>query len=70
MGQPSVTECEPEPRERAGQEVDGKEPRRPGVAKHWAVDGAALLAPTEPEDLDWAEGRYTDEMGITRQRRR
>ena len=33
MGQPSAPECEPEPRERAGQEADGKEPRRPGRRK-------------------------------------
>ena len=46
-----------------------KEPRRPGVAKHWVVDDAALLAPTDPEDLDWAEGLYADEVGITRRPR-
>ena len=46
-----------------------KEPRRPGVARHWVVDDAALLAPTDPEDLDWAEGRYTDEAGITQRPR-
>jgi prevent-host-death family protein len=46
-----------------------KEPRQPGVAKHWVIDDAALLAPTDPEDLAWAEGRYTDEAGITRQPR-
>jgi prevent-host-death family protein len=41
-------------------------PRQPGVARHWLLDDAALLAPTEPEDLDWAEGAYADAVGITR----
>jgi hypothetical protein len=64
-----MPEREPEPRERAGQEACVKEPRRPGVARHWVVDDGALLAPTDLEDLDWAEGRYTDEVGITRRPR-
>ena len=39
----------------------GREPRRPGIARHWRVDDDALLAPTDPEDLDWADGlRGTD----------
>lgn len=41
-------------------------PRQPGVARHWQLDDAALLAPMEPEDLDWAEGAHTDALGITR----
>lgn len=32
-------------------------PRRPGVAAHWLIDDAALLAPTEPDDLDAADGQ-------------
>jgi prevent-host-death family protein len=43
-----------------------KEPRRPGVARHWVVDDEALLAPMDPEDLDAAEGLHTDAWGITR----
>lgn len=44
----------------------GEAPRQPGVARHWIIDDAALLAGTEPEDLDWAEGSHTDEVGIAR----
>lgn len=40
-------------------------PRVPGVASHWEIDDEALLAPTDPEDLDWAEGKYTDEFGVS-----
>ena len=40
------------------------EPRRPDIAAHWE-DDEALLAPTDPEDLDWANGKYTDEFGIS-----
>ena len=29
------------------------------------IDDEALLAPTDPEDLDWANGKYTDEFGIS-----
>ena len=47
----------------------GEAPRQPGVARHWIIDDAALLAETEPEDLDWAEGRSTDEVGIARPER-
>jgi prevent-host-death family protein len=43
-----------------------KEPRRPGVARHWIFDHDALMAPSDPEDLDAAEGLHTDEVGITR----
>ena len=42
-----------------------KEPRRPGVARHWVIDHDALMAPTDPEDLDAAEGLHTDEFGLT-----
>ncbi len=43
-----------------------REPRKPGVARHWVIDNDALIAPTDPEDLDAAEGLHTDEFGITR----
>lgn len=45
--------------------LPAKEPRRPGVARHWQVDDAALLAPTSPEDLDAAGGLHADMLGIT-----
>jgi prevent-host-death family protein len=41
-------------------------PRQPGVARHWILDDAALLEPTDPEDLDWAEGVHADPLGVTR----
>ena len=44
-------------------------PRQPGVARHWVLDDAALLEPTDPEDLDWADGAHTDPLGIARRER-
>ncbi|MFO1050540.1 MAG: type II toxin-antitoxin system prevent-host-death family antitoxin [Geminicoccaceae bacterium] len=41
-------------------------PREPGVARHWRIDDASLLAPTEPQDLDLAEGTHTDALGVAR----
>ena len=41
-------------------------PRQPGVARHWVVDDEALLAPTDPEDLDWADGMHGDALGVTK----
>lgn len=46
-----------------------QEPRRPDIAAHWEIDDEALLAPTDPEDLDWANGKYTDEFGISLSRK-
>ena len=43
-----------------------REPRKPGVAKHWVFDHDALMAPMDPEDLDAAEGLHNDEFGLTR----
>jgi len=40
-------------------------PRQPDLASRWEIDDEALLAPTDPEDLDWADGKYTDELGIS-----
>ena len=45
-----------------------REPRQPGVARHWQVDNAALLEPTSPEDLDAAEGVHSDAFGVTKPR--
>jgi trans-aconitate 2-methyltransferase len=33
---------------------------------HWVLDHDALMAPTDPEDLDAAEGLHTDAFGVTR----
>jgi prevent-host-death family protein len=39
-------------------------PLQPGVGRHWEIDDEALLAPADAQDLDWANGKYTDELGI------
>ena len=41
------------------------EPRVPGVARHWVIDDDSLLAATEPEELDAADGLTTDSLGVT-----
>jgi prevent-host-death family protein len=47
-----------------------QEPRQPGIARHWEIDDEALLAPADAEELDWANGKYTDELGISLPRKR
>ena len=44
--------------------------RKPGAWRGWAasIPTEVFLAPMEPEDLDAAEGKFTDEFGITRPR--
>jgi prevent-host-death family protein len=44
--------------------------RKPGVWRGWAasIPTEGFLAPMDPEDLDAAEGKFTDEFGITRPR--
>jgi prevent-host-death family protein len=42
-----------------------KQPRKPGAWKHWKFDPDAILEPMDPEDLDAAEGKYSDEYGIS-----
>jgi prevent-host-death family protein len=48
--------------------VNRMEPRKPGVWRGWAasIPTEVLLAPLDPEDLDAAEGKFTDDFGITR----
>jgi prevent-host-death family protein len=41
-------------------------PRRAGVARHWVLDDAALIAPSDPEEIEWAEGAHTDQVGLSR----
>jgi antitoxin (DNA-binding transcriptional repressor) of toxin-antitoxin stability system len=41
-------------------------PRRPGVARHWILDDAALVAPLDAEELDWADGVHADPLGVTK----
>jgi prevent-host-death family protein len=38
--------------------------RKRGAWRHWKIDGDVLLEPMEPEDLDAAEGKFSDEFGI------
>jgi prevent-host-death family protein len=39
--------------------------RQRGAWRHWKVPPEIFLEPMGPEDLDAAEGKYTDEFGIT-----
>jgi prevent-host-death family protein len=39
--------------------------RKPGAWRGWNASAEALLAPMDPEDLDAAEGKFSDEFGIT-----
>jgi prevent-host-death family protein len=45
-------------------------PRKPGAWRGWAasIPTDVFLAPMDPEDLDAAEGKFSDEFGITRPR--
>jgi prevent-host-death family protein len=39
--------------------------RKPGAWKHLKIPTDIFLEPMDPEDLDAAEGKHTDEFGIT-----
>jgi prevent-host-death family protein len=44
-----------------------REPRPFGVAKHWPeFPDDVLLAPLDEEDLEAADGAYTDDFGVSR----
>ena len=47
--------------------VEKRQPRRKGAWRGWAANVATevFLAPMDPEDLDAAEGKFSDEFGIT-----
>ncbi|HWD60039.1 MAG TPA: type II toxin-antitoxin system prevent-host-death family antitoxin [Stellaceae bacterium] len=45
--------------------VASKPPRKPGAWKHWNIPDDIFLEPMDPEDLDAAEGKFTDEFGIS-----
>ena len=45
--------------------VKEKARRKPGAWRDWKVSADVLLEPMLPEDLDAAEGKYTDRFGIT-----
>ncbi len=36
-----------------------------GVWRHWKIPDDIFLEPMDPEDLDAAEGKFTDEFGIS-----
>jgi prevent-host-death family protein len=47
--------------------VEERQPRQKGAWRGWAaeVPTEVFLAPMDPEDLDAAEGKFSDEFGIT-----
>jgi prevent-host-death family protein len=48
--------------------VEGARMRKKGAWRGWAADipTEVFLAPMDPEDLDAAEGKFSDDFGITR----
>ena len=48
--------------------VEELNPRQPGLLCDWQVPDDLFLEPADPEDLDAAEGKFSDEFGITRPR--
>jgi hypothetical protein len=50
--------------------VEGSRVRQKGAWRGWAADipTEVFLAPMDPEDLDAAEGKFSDDFGITRPR--
>jgi prevent-host-death family protein len=45
--------------------LDMVERRKPGAWRGWRASAEALLASMDPEDLDAAEGKFSDEFGIS-----
>jgi prevent-host-death family protein len=45
-------------------------PRQPGVRRNWQLPDDLFLEPADEEDLRAAEGADTDELGISRPRRK
>ena len=39
--------------------------RKPGLLRDWKLPDDVFLEPMEAEDLDAAEGKFTDEFGIS-----
>ena len=48
--------------------VNNLAPRRKGAWRHWKIPDDVFLEPMDPEDLDAAEGKFSDEFGISRPR--
>jgi len=45
--------------------VNNLAPRRKGAWRHWKIPDDVFLEPMDPEDLDAAEGKFSDEFGIS-----
>lgn len=45
--------------------VTASAPRKRGAWRGWQAPPEVLLAQMDPEDLDAAEGKFSDEFGIT-----
>lgn len=47
--------------------VEARQPRKKGAWRGWAADvpTEVFLEPMDPEDLDAAEGKFSDEFGIS-----
>ena len=45
--------------------VSDMTPRRKGAWRHWKIPDDVFLEPMDPEDLDAAEGKFSDEFGIS-----
>jgi len=45
--------------------VNNLAPRRKGAWRHWKIPDDVFLEPMNPEDLDAAEGKFSDEFGIS-----
>ena len=50
--------------------VKEMQPRKRGAWRGWKASAEVLLAPMDPEDLDAAEGKFSDEFGISLPRNR
>jgi prevent-host-death family protein len=45
--------------------VNDMAPRRKGAWRHWKIPDDVFLEPMDPEDLDAAEGKFSDQFGIS-----
>jgi prevent-host-death family protein len=47
--------------------VEARQPRKKGAWRGWAADvpTVVFLGPMDPEDLDAAEGKFSDDFGIS-----
>lgn len=45
--------------------VNNLAPRRKGAWRHWKIPDDVFLEPMDPQDLDAAEGKFSDEFGIS-----